>query len=338
MSASKELLIATRPFATEDRFRSWWHVLSTIAVLAVATFVNCTSLPWIMRLPSSILAGLTLIRFFILYHDHQHHAILYKSKLADLIMVGFGLVFLNPSSVWKRSHDHHHVNNSRNFGVNTGSYPIMTIDGYRNASLSQKIGYRIARNPLTIALGYVTIFFLGMCVVPFLANPKRHYDAALAMVIHGALLACLAYRGIDELILAAIVPFTVASGLGAYLFYAQHNFPQVKLRTGHDWDYVRAALESSSYAKMGPVMNWFTGNIGYHHVHHLNSRIPFYRLPEAMAAIPELQSPKVTTLWPRDVFACLRLKLWDYESDRLVGWNHKPSEVKAQQPPMRAAA
>lgn len=337
MSASKELLIATRPFAEESRLRSWWHVLSTIAVLAGLVAIVLSELPWFVRLPFSILSGLTLIRFFILYHDHQHHAILYKSRIANLIMTGFGLLFLNPSSVWKRSHDHHHVNNSRNFGVNTGSYPIMTIEGYRSASFWQKIAYRVARNPLTIASGYFTIFFLGMCVAPFLANPKRHYDAALAIICHGALLCWLGFDEFDDLWLAALIPFTVASGLGAYLFYAQHNFPEVKLRTGRDWDYVKAALESSSYARMGMVMRWFTGNIGYHHVHHLNSRIPFYRLPEAMAEISELQSPKITTLWPRDILACLSLKLWDSASDRLVGWNYRPEALQSE-PPMRAAA
>lgn len=335
MSSAKELLISTRPFAQENRLLSWWHLLSTVAVQVASVAVACSNLPWVVRIPAGVVAGLTLVRFFILYHDHQHHAILYKSPVADFIMTVFGLFFLNPPSVWKRSHDHHHVNNSRNFGVNTGSYPIMTVEAYRSASLRERIAYRLARNPLTIAFGYVTIFFIGMCVVPLLANPKRHYDAGLAILVHGAFLVWLAFRDISDLCFAALLPFSVASALGAYLFYAQHNFPGVKLRTGRDWDYVRAALESSSYAKMGPIMRWFTGSIGYHHVHHLNSRIPFYRLAETMAAIPELQSPKITTLHPRDVIACLRLKLWDMDGDQLVPWSFARNEARTE---TRAAA
>jgi omega-6 fatty acid desaturase (delta-12 desaturase) len=115
-----------------------------------------------------------------------------------------------------------------------------------------------------------------------------------------------------------LFPLNIAFIAGTYLFYAQHNFEGVKLRGRHEWEFTRAALESSSYMPMGPAMRWFTGNIGYHHVHHLNSRIPFYRLPEAMAAIPELQHPGETRLRPRDVFACLSLKLWDAEAQQMV--------------------
>ena len=84
--------------------------------------------------------------------------------------------------------------------------------------------------------------------------------------------------------------------------------------------HTRASLESSSFIKFGPVMNWFTANIGYHHIHHLNPMIPFYRLPDAMKAIPELQNPIVTTLSPRDVLRCFRLKLWDPESNRMISF------------------
>jgi omega-6 fatty acid desaturase (delta-12 desaturase) len=101
--------------------------------------------------------------------------------------------------------------------------------------------------------------------------------------------------------------------LGAYLFYIQHNFPEAKVRSPENWTYSDAALSASSYLEMGIVMRWFTGNIGYHHVHHLNARIPFYRLPEAMAGLKGLQEPGRTTLSLRDIASCLRLKIWDAE-------------------------
>src|SRR5262249_34533146 len=100
--------------------------------------------------------------------------------------------------------------------------------------------------------------------------------------------------------------------------YSQHNFPGVQLRGRGDWDFVHAALHSSSYTAMGPVLRWFTGNIGYHHVHHLNARIPFYRLPEAMSSIRELQFAQPIRLNPRDIYRCFQLKLWDPEQDRMV--------------------
>ncbi len=108
--------------------------------------------------------------------------------------------------------------------------------------------------------------------------------------------------------------------LGAYLFYAQHNFPGVVFRSNKDWNYSKAALESSSYMVMNPVMQWITANIGYHHIHHLNARIPFYRLPEAMKHIPELQRATTTRLTPSDVVACLKLKVWDPEQNRMLSF------------------
>jgi len=114
------------------------------------------------------------------------------------------------------------------------------------------------------------------------------------------------------------VPLFIACGLGAYLFYAQHNYPGLTIQPRERWSFTRAALESSSYMQLGPVLRWFTGNIGYHHVHHLNPSIPFYRLPEAMAAIPELQSPGRTSLRPRDVVAAFRQNVWDEHHNRMI--------------------
>jgi omega-6 fatty acid desaturase (delta-12 desaturase) len=112
----------------------------------------------------------------------------------------------------------------------------------------------------------------------------------------------------------------IAAALGAYLFYSQHNFPGMKLKERSDWDFVYAAIHSSSYTAMGPILRWFTGNIGYHHVHHLNAHIPFYRLPEAMASIRELQVMSPIRLSPRHIYRCFRLKLWDPEKDRMVSF------------------
>jgi omega-6 fatty acid desaturase (delta-12 desaturase) len=236
------------------------------------------------------------------------------------------LASLNPPSVWKRSHDHHHRNNSRSFGRNVGSYPLLTVAGYEELSIWNRLRYAASRHPLTMLLGYLTIFLWAMCVAPLLANPRRHFDAGVSMLLHAALM-CLGFDEVDDLWLAGLVPFFVGSALGAYLFFAQHNFPGATLQTGSEWNYVAASLGSSSFIPMGRLMRWFTGNIGYHHVHHLNAKIPFYRLPAAMDAIEELQAPTVTTLHPRDILACLRLKLWDPVGEKLVSWPHRDVRV-----------
>ena len=108
----------------------------------------------------------------------------------------------------------------------------------------------------------------------------------------------------------------------AFLFYAQHTYEGLRILSAEEWSYFDAALVSSSYLKMGRIMNWFTGNIGYHHIHHLNPHIPFYRLPEAMAALPELQNPAITTLRPRDILACFRADLWETSTQRMVSYRH----------------
>jgi omega-6 fatty acid desaturase (delta-12 desaturase) len=318
--SNKELLRLSKHYAQDDPRRSWWHLLSTLAGFIALIAFTCTEVHWLWRLPASVLAGLMLVRLFILYHDFQHKTILRGSKIAKAIMTLYGLAALNPPSIWNRSHDHHHHNNAKIFGANIGSVPIMTVESWRRAPAKVRLGYAISRHPITIALGYLTVFLYGMCIRSLVAQPRMHLDSALALVVHGALIALALSDGVDVLILAVMIPSMLAAAMGAYLFYAQHNCPGLVLQTRADWDYVRAALDSSSFIRMSPLMHYFTGNIGYHHVHHLNHRIPFYRLPEAMAAITELQSPQTTSLSPADILRCFRLKLWDRRNNRLVGF------------------
>lgn len=318
MRDPKQLILASKPYASEVRWLSWWHLLSTLVLFIGLLVLSCTSLPVGVRIVSSVLAGLVQVRLFILYHDFQHGTILRGSFVARAIMFIYGMLALNPPSIWNRSHNHHHKNNAKIFGADIGSYPMMTTEAYANASAKERFLYSLARHPLTIACGYVTIFMYGMCMRSLLINPRKHYDSAISFVAHVSVGIGLAYVAWDWLVLGLIVPCVVAAALGSYLFYCQHNYPDVKLRDSSGWNYVFAALHSSSYIKMSRLMHWFSGNIGYHHVHHLNAHIPFYRLPEAMAGIEELHSPGTTSLHLRDIWACLRLKLWDVEQDRLV--------------------
>jgi omega-6 fatty acid desaturase (delta-12 desaturase) len=190
---------------------------------------------------------------------------------------------------------------------------------WRQASFWRRLHYRISRHPITILTAYVTVFLFSICLVPQLKNPRKFWDGALSLLVHaGAIAAIWVFAGFQAAFFALLLPFAIAAASGAYLFFAQHNFEGLRIVPEAEWSHFRAALESSSYMRLGPVLNWFTGNIGYHHVHHLNSLIPFYRLPEAMAAVEELQSPVVTTLRPRDILTCLRLSLWDVPSQRLI--------------------
>lgn len=311
--------MATKPYAREQRGKSWWYTLSTLCLLIAALTATAVIPFLLLRIACSVLAGLLISRMFVIYHDYLHHTILKDSVIAECIMTVFGIYMLAPTSIWKRSHDHHHQHNSKLYSASIGSYPVATVKGFRSMSRRDRTTYLFIRHPLTMFFGYLFMFMFGMCVNSFMASPKRHYDALIALVLHiGALVVVTLTAGWVTCLLVVLIPVFIACGLGAYLFYAQHNFPGVIFNTKEDWCYDKAALLSSSHMVMSPVMAWFTGNIGLHHIHHLNARIPFYRLPEVFASIPELQVATTTSLGWKDVRACLKLKVWDPEQQRMT--------------------
>ena len=318
MRSGKELLIASNQYAREQRIKSWWHLVSTVAIAAGLLTVACMKLPLAVCVASSIVGSLALVRLFIIYHDYMHGTILANSRIAGAILRFYGLLVLSPPTVWKHSHDDHHKHNARKYGRTLGTFPVMSTADYAASTRWERFMYAAMRHPLTILFGYATIFFWEMSLWAFISDPKKHYDGAMAVVLHILVAVALSLISWQALFLGMLMPMFIITGLGSYLFYAQHNFPGMKRRHGKEWDHVYAALSSSSFMKMGPIMHWFTGNIGYHHIHHLNARIPFYRLPEAMAGLKELQSPTVTTLSPVEIVRCLRLKLWDPADDRLL--------------------
>ncbi len=317
----KDLILATKPFAVEDTRRSWLHVLSTLAVLGATTATALLAPWWTARAAAAVISGLVMVRVFIFFHDHMHGALLRRSSVAKALFTVVGLVLLTPKRVWKETHNYHHAHTAKLVGSHIGSYLMVSTDMWRKMSPAQKRMYKLIRHPLTILFGFFTIFIGGMCVSAFKRNPKKNWDSALALALHVAAAATLIGLGLwQAYVFGLFLPLFVASAAGGYLFYAQHNYPDVDVKPRTEWTYAHAALESSSYMEMGPLMRWFCGNIGYHHVHHLNPSIPFYRLPEAMAALPELQQPGKTSLRPRDIVACFRLKLWDAEAGKMVGY------------------
>lgn len=317
----RDLFRATEPFAKESRPQSWLHLGSSTVLLGGALVVAALAQWWPLRVVAGGLGALLMVRAFVMCHDFMHGATLRGSWLAKATVYSLGVLLLTPPGSWRRGHNYHHGHVGQQEASNVGSFPILTTDMWHAASASQRLVYRFSRHPLAIVCAYVTVFLYSICLQSLWENPRRHWDSGLALAVHGGVIALLwIFAGPAVMLCAFLLPLVLASILGAYLFYAQHNFAGVRVLTPDEWSYSRGALESSSYMKLGPIMRRFTGNIGYHHVHHLNPLIPSYRLPEAMAAIPELQRPIVTTLRPRDIYACLRLKLWDPERQQMVGF------------------
>lgn len=317
----RELLQATRPFAVESVTLSWWHTISIMTLMIVTLAAAGWVSGWPMRLGLSLLGTLLMVRAFITYHDFMHGAILRDSRFASILFHIYGAFTLVPARSWKKGHNHHHGHVGQITTETIGAFPIITTRMWHEASRGQRAAYRASRHPLIIVFGYVTIFFFSVCLQPLLCEPKKHWDSALSLLAHGGLIAALwVYGGFDMAFFVLLLPMTVSSILGGYLFFAQHSFKGMHLLTPESWTFYRAALQSSSYLRLNKIMAWFTGNIGYHHVHHLNVRIPFYRLPDAMAGIPALQSPLITSLSPREILNCFRSCLWDERLQRMVSY------------------
>lgn len=315
----RDLVLYSKRFANDDPTKSWYYIITTLFFLMVSFSGTIYNYHIAGQIASAVVFGLFIVKFFVIYHDYLHGAILQKSWIAKLIMTIFGILVLAPTNIWKRTHDHHHHHNSKLSNSGIGSYPLLEMKTYRKLTKSQRFIYLASRHPLTIFLGYITLFILDFNVKSIVKSPKNHWDSFVALVLHGGI-GFLIYNnwGLEILLISWTLPFVIANGLGAYLFYAQHNFPGATFTDNKHWKYADAALNSTSFLVMNPAMNWFTGNIGYHHVHHINHRIPFYRLKEAMDNTPELQHPMTTTLRLKDIVACLRLKVWDDQKGKMT--------------------
>jgi acyl-lipid omega-6 desaturase (Delta-12 desaturase) len=317
--SGKAILLASKEFTGENRLRSWLEILGTVFLTGLLFTLTLLDIPLVMRILCSVGCGLMYVRMFVIYHDYQHRAILQHSVIAGLLMKAIGVYLLSPETIWKRSHEHHHNNNSKLTIAGIGSYPTISKNRYLSLSKSEQRLYLINRHPLTVIFGYFTLFIYWLNLKSFIQSPSRHIDSLVALIFHnGAAVAILYFFGVTTFLLSWFVPFLLAFAIGSYLFYCQHNFPGAKFRDNHDWSYVEAAISSTSFMKMNPVMQWVTGNIGFHHVHHINSRIPFYRLEEAMSNMPELRFAPTTSWNPSEIVRCFQIKLWDPEKQQMI--------------------
>ena len=336
MRTGPELVRASNEYAKEDRALTW-RLLIVALVLWFAAIGVASVAPLWAAIPATVLAGLMVVRVFIFYHDYLHTAILVGSPLGAFIMRMFGYYVLAGVSVWRETHDYHHRHTAKMVGAAIGSYPTVTIAMWQAMTPGQRFAYKFVRNPVTMLFGTIFMFVIGMCISPFRRQPKQHLDGLLSLVFQWSLVGGTWYFfGWQPAILGFWLPCAIAHAAGSYLFYAQHNFPGMELRGRRDWEYTFASLHSSSMFDMNPVMHWFTGNIGFHHVHHLNHRIPFYRLPEAMAGMPELQNPHRTTWLPKDIAACLHGHVWDPKEGRMLTYAEAESRPPIVEEPLVA--
>lgn len=315
------LVRATLPWAREQRLRTWWELGLATAVYGAGIAVALSPSPLPLRLAGSLLAGLTVIRLFAFVHDTMHGAMFRGSRAGRAAVWAIGCITCVCPPVWRDFHDRHHHTAGLVLddleGIRGGDFlnRVVDVDAWSSWPRSRRWTYQIVRSAPFIALGWITAFVVGAILAQVARDPRRNAVALVSLAGHFAWLGGLYLAGgWTGLVVAGLLPTTGAAALGAWLFFVQHSFPEVEYQRG-DRDYVHAALNGSSMLEQPAWMHWFTGNIGYHHIHHLNPRVPFYRLPEVMAAFPRLQDCKRIGWSPRDVLACLRVQAW---SDRAV--------------------
>ena len=262
-----------------------------------------------------------LVRLFAIQHDCGHSAFFKNRTLGDWTGRALGVLTLTPYDVWRRSHSIHH-NSSGNLGRRgIGDINTLTVAEYRDRKPWQKLTYRLYRHP-------IVLFGLGPGYTFLLENrlPLGYTDKAKfwisAMGTNAAILVALSiilyFGGLMPILLIFLPSTLLAASAGVWLFYVQHQFEETHWDAEPDWDVHEAALHGSSHYVLPPVLQWLSANIGIHHVHHLYSRIPFYRLPEVLRDHQVLAESNKLTI--RESIATARLHLWDEGSKRLLSF------------------
>ena len=259
-----------------------------------------------------------LVRVFVAFHDCAHGSLFPSRRANARVGTVLGLFVLSPFRRWRHDHAVHHATSGDLDRRGVGDIVTLTVTEYQARSRKGRLAYRLIRNPLVMfGLGPVFAMIVGPRIVARDARPRMRNsvlgtDAALVVVV-GALCWLIGWR--DFLIVWAPAAL-LAGSVGIWLFYVQHQFEDAYWQDGANWSYADAAMRGSSYLKLPKLLQFFTGNIGLHHVHHLNSRIPNYNLQRAHDSNPIFASVPTLTFW--DGLRAVKFKLWDEDAGRLV--------------------
>jgi omega-6 fatty acid desaturase (delta-12 desaturase) len=280
------------------------------------------SISYWLSLLISIPAGAFMVRMFLIQHDCGHGAFFKKKIINDWVGRSLGVFTLTPYYVWRRAHAIHHATSGNLDKRGYGDIDTLTVEEYQNLSRRGRLGYRLYRHPLVLfGIGPAYNFLLRQRLpLGFMRAGWRYWLSAMGTNVMMLVLAVLviSFIGVGPFLLVHLPISIVAASIGVWLFYVQHQFDGTVWARGDDWQVQDAALYGSSHYDLPGVLRWFTANIGIHHVHHLCSRIPYYRLRQVLSDHPELAALKRLTLWQS--FGCVRLGLWDEKAQKLVSF------------------
>ena len=311
---------ALAPYAEPHLGRSLLGLATSLVpyLLLLALMYLALDISYLLVLALAIPAAGFQVRTFIAFHDCAHGSYLPSKRANAWLGAVLGVVLYTPFQSWRHAHAVHHATAGDLDRRGTGDVHTLTVAEYRALSWRGRLGYRLFRNPLVMfGLGPTYAMVLQPRLVLRSARPRSRRsviatDIALAVVV-GALCWLVGWR---EFLLVQGPPLLLAGAAGVWLFYVQHQFEDTYWQSAGDWSYADAALRGSSYLKLPKVLQFFTGNIGLHHVHHLSTRIPNYNLQPAHEENPIFHEVPTLSLW--DGLRAVRLKLWDEDRGRLV--------------------
>ena len=315
---------AVARFAKSDVRQAIWQLVNTfipyLALWVTMVIMLNQGISYWLVLPFIVLAAGFLVRFFIIFHDCCHLSF-FQSRRANRI-VGYitGLLAFTPYDQWQHSHAVHHatVGNLDKRGV--GDVMTMTVEEYKASSRMGQLFYRLYRNPFVLLLiGPSLVFFVGHRIPHKDANRRQRQSVWIVnLILIGILVAAYFTIGLDTYLLIQVPIMMIAGTVGVWLFYVQHQYEGVYWARQEVWDPLKASMQGSSYYKLPKALQWITGNIGLHHIHHVQPRIPNYRLQACQDQVPEMA--KVEPINLINSFKSLGMRLWDEEQQKLVGF------------------
>ncbi|TJZ89943.1 fatty acid desaturase [Paracoccus gahaiensis] len=321
---SREWLRILARYREPSNRRSLFELAATLVpfVILWALAWIALSVNWALTLALAMFNGLFLVRLFIIQHDCGHGAFLTNRGAQDWLGRLLGVLTLTPYALWRRTHAIHHAHHGNLDQRGIGDVLTLTLDEYRARSPSGRFRYRLYRHPVVLfVLGPSYLFFLQNRIpIGAMRSERRSWMSTMGTNASiGVMLGLILWFGGFLPVLLIFLPTTiVAATFGVWLFYVQHQFEETHWYTGENWQIHDAALDGSSHYVLPQPLRWLSGNIGIHHVHHLYSRIPFYRLPDVIRDHRELAEAQRLTI--RESFAGVNLHLWDAHQEKLISF------------------